>query len=98
MSDDPQPSGAVRADSEAPAPSEPKLVVKLREQRKHHRERSRIVRGLFVVAGFTLLAGGLAMLVLPGPVFVVIPIGLALLSLEFSWAERALDRLLEEAA
>jgi uncharacterized protein (TIGR02611 family) len=56
------------------------------------------VRVLFVLAGFTLLLGGIAMLVLPGPAFVVIPIGLALLSLQFTWAERLLDRSLEEAA
>jgi hypothetical protein len=36
--------------------------------------------------------------VLPGPAFVVIPIGLALLSLEFTWAENALDSSLEQAA
>jgi len=35
------------------------------------------------------------MLVLPGPAFVVIPIGLALLSLEFAWAENLLERALE---
>jgi hypothetical protein len=36
------------------------------------------------------------MLVLPGPAFLVIPVGLALLSLEFAWAERLLDRALEQ--
>jgi hypothetical protein len=35
---------------------------------------------------------GLLLLVLPGPALVVIPIGLALLALEFTWAERALER------
>ena len=38
------------------------------------------------------------MLVLPGPAFVVIPIGLALLSLEFRWAQRALDESLVQAS
>jgi hypothetical protein len=37
------------------------------------------------------------MLVLPGPAVVVIPIGLAILSLEFTWAERLLERSLEHA-
>jgi hypothetical protein len=36
------------------------------------------------------------MLVLPGPAFLVIPVGLALLSLEFAWAERLLERALEQ--
>jgi uncharacterized protein (TIGR02611 family) len=47
--------------------------------------------------GVTVLLGGLVMLVTPGPAFVLIPIGLAILSLEFVWAERLLDRSLEEA-
>src|ERR671913_562129 len=78
--------------------AKPTLVERLRAQREQHRERPKIVRAAFVVAGFTLLLGGVAMLVLPGPAFVVIPIGLALLSLQFTWAERLLDRSLEEAA
>ena len=53
------------------------------------------LRVLFVVAGFTLLAGGLAMLVLPGPALAVIPIALAILSLEFAWAGRLLEKALE---
>ena len=37
------------------------------------------------------------MLVLPGPAFVVIPVGLAILSLEFKWAERLLEKALVQA-
>jgi len=40
------------------------------------------------VAGGTLLALGLAMVVLPGPAFVVVPIALAVLATEFVWAKR----------
>lgn len=36
---------------------------------------------------------GLAMFVLPGPAIVVIPIGLAILALEFKWAEKMLEQL-----
>jgi uncharacterized protein (TIGR02611 family) len=54
------------------------------------------VRALYIVVGFTLLAAGIAMLVLPGPAFLVIPIGLALLSLEFAWAENLLESALEK--
>lgn len=80
-----------------PRRSEPKVVTRLRAQREQHRDRSRIVRALFVVVGFTLLLAGIAMLVAPGPAFVVIPIGLAILSLEFTWAERMLEKSLEQA-
>ncbi len=80
-----------------PSRQEPKFVTKLRAQRDQHRERSRIVRVLFVIVGFTLLLAGIAMLVAPGPAFVVIPIGLAILSLEFRWAENMLEKSLEQA-
>jgi uncharacterized protein (TIGR02611 family) len=75
----------------------PPLVERLRERREEHRARSRIIRALYIVVGLTVLLGGLIMLVTPGPAFVLIPIGLAVLSLEFTWAERLLDRSLEEA-
>jgi uncharacterized protein (TIGR02611 family) len=74
----------------------PKIVRRLEEQRTRHRKRPFIVRVLYILVGFTLLLGGVGMLVLPGPAFVVIPIGLAILSLEFVWAEALLDRALEQ--
>ena len=38
------------------------------------------------VLGGALLIAGLAMFVLPGPAFVVIPAALAILAIEFLWA------------
>lgn len=38
------------------------------------------------VVGGTVLLVGVALIVLPGPAFVVIPLGLAILGLEFAWA------------
>ena len=73
------------------------MVRRLRERRDEHAQRGRIYRAAFVIAGFVVLAAGLAMLVLPGPAFIVIPIGLAILSLEFAWAERLLERALVQA-
>ena len=75
----------------------PPMVERLRAQRERHLERSRIVRAAFVIAGFTVLLAGIAMLLLPGPAFAVIPIGLAILSLEFAWAGRLLEKALEQA-
>ena len=74
----------------------PKLVEKLQSQRERHLQRSMPIRALYVVVGFTLLLGGIAMLVLPGPAFVVIPVGLAILALEFAWANSALERAILE--
>lgn len=48
-----------------------------------YRVARRIVIGVF---GGTLLLLGLALIILPGPAFIVIPVGLAILSLEFAWA------------
>ena len=78
-------------------PAKPKLVRRLEAKRETYAEKPRAVRWLLVAVGFTLLLAGAAMLVLPGPAFVVIPIGLALLSLQFTWAGRLLDRSLVEA-
>jgi tellurite resistance protein TerC len=49
------------------------------------------------VIGFTVIALGVAMLVLPGPGLVVIGLGLLILSAEFVWAKRALDRMKDGA-
>jgi uncharacterized protein (TIGR02611 family) len=76
----------------------PKLIEKLEAQRETHRERNRLFRIAFGLAGMVVLLGGVIMLVTPGPAFVLIPIGLAMLSLEFVWAEQLLERSLEQAA
>jgi len=44
-----------------------------------------------IIGGLVLLVG-LAMIVLPGPAFVVVPLGLGILSTEFSWARRWLHK------
>jgi len=75
----------------------PKLIERLEARRETHRERSRLFRIGFGIVGVLVLVGGLVMLVTPGPAFVLIPIGLAMLSLEFVWAERLLESSLEQA-
>jgi uncharacterized protein (TIGR02611 family) len=77
-----------------PAPPEPELVRKLRARQAEHRRRGRLYRAMYVLLGAVVLAAGVAMLALPGPAFVVIPAGLAILSLEFEWAERLLEKAL----
>ncbi len=53
--------------------------------------------GIFILGGTVLLIG-IALLVLPGPAFIVIPSGLAILAIEFAWAKRWLDKVKEWAA
>lgn len=44
------------------------------------------------VIGSTVILFGLALVVLPGPAFLVIPLGLAILATEFAWARRLIKR------
>lgn len=44
------------------------------------------------VIGGTIVVIGIALLVLPGPAFIVIPLGLLVLGSEFAWARRLLRR------
>jgi tellurite resistance protein TerC len=53
---------------------------------------SAVRRTIVGVIGGTVLLIGLAMTVLPGPAFIVIPIGLAILATEFAWARHYLKK------
>ena len=54
----------------------------------------RVARKVVVaVIGATVLAFGVALIVLPGPAVVVIPLGLAILGTEFLWAQKLLRHL-----
>ena len=56
-------------------------------------ENIKVVRRLIVsVVGATVLLIGIALLVLPGPAFIVIPVGLAILATEYAWARRWLKK------
>lgn len=48
------------------------------------------------VVGFTVLLIGIAMIALPGPAIIVIPIGLGILGLEYAWARRWLLKVKEK--
>src|SRR5262245_14663671 len=59
------------------------------------------IRRLIIgVVGGTVLLIGFALILLPGPAVVVIPVGLAILATEFAWARRCVHKareLLEKA-
>lgn len=53
----------------------------------------RMARKIVVlVIGGTVTLVGIALIVLPGPAFIVIPAGLAILAIEFAWARRWLHK------
>ena len=49
-------------------------------------------RIVIAIVGFTVLLLGVVMIVLPGPAFIIIPLGLAILATEFVWAQRLLAK------
>jgi len=91
--------GAAEETSGRPASSgrnePPQLVQRLQRRREAYRERGIVYRVAWVTASVIVMAAGVVMIVFPGPALVVIPIGLAMLSLEFAWAQRLLDHTLE---
>ncbi len=50
-------------------------------------------RAVILLLGSSILIIGLAMVVLPGPAIIVIPLGLSILAIEFAWARRWLHQI-----
>jgi tellurite resistance protein TerC len=50
------------------------------------------------IIGGTITLIGIALIVLPGPAIVVIPIGLSILATEFLWAKRWLNKIRQMAS
>jgi len=55
-------------------------------------------RIVVAVIGGTITLVGVAMIVLPGPAFIVIPLGLSILATEFIWAKRWLQKIRQMAS
>ncbi len=49
------------------------------------------------IVGGSVLVVGVAMVVLPGPAFIVIPVGLGILGIEFAWARSWLKKVKAKA-
>jgi hypothetical protein len=61
--------------------------------RKFHLDRMPVVRKVvYSLIGITVLLLGIAMMVLPGPAIIFIPLGLAILATEYAWARRIIRR------
>ena len=50
-------------------------------------------RIVVTVVGLSILIIGIVMIIAPGPALILIPVGLAILGLEFAWARHWLKRL-----
>lgn len=56
----------------------------------------KIKRIIIGIVGSTILLIGIFLLVLPGPAFLVIPLGLGILATEFVWARKLLKSVKEK--
>ncbi|MBD0337691.1 MAG: PGPGW domain-containing protein [Thermoleophilia bacterium] len=74
------------------------MIERVRERKEQHRQRGRAYRIAFGIAGFCVLLGGvvLSLPFVPGPGLLLVAIGLGMLALEFAWAERLLERALQQ--
>jgi tellurite resistance protein TerC len=57
---------------------------------------SKIRKIVITIIGFSVIAIGCALIFLPGPAFIIIPIGIAILSIEFKWAKKLLTKVKEK--
>jgi len=53
----------------------------------------RVKRIVVTVIGFIVLIIGILLIVFPGPAFIVIPIGLAILATEYEWAKKVFVKI-----
>ena len=73
----------------------PTLSEKLARRRERHVQHSMAYRVLFVIAAFAVLLGGIALIPLPGPGWAIVFVGLGMLALEFKWAEKLMEKVLD---
>jgi uncharacterized protein (TIGR02611 family) len=72
-------------------------IQKLRERKARHKQRSKAFRIPWIVVGVVLVLAGmvLSLPLVPGPGFLLIFLGLAMLALEFDRVERLVERLVD---
>ena len=71
------------------------MIDRLEERRERHAQRHKLYRiGFGVAAALILIAGiVLSLPLVPGPGLPLVAVGLAMLALEFAWAEHLLRRI-----
>ena len=80
---------------EAPPEHHLSLSEKLARRRERHIQRSMPYRVAFMVLAFVVLLGGIALIPLPGPGWAIVFVGLGMLALEFKWAEKLMEKVLD---
>ncbi len=80
---------------ESPPEHHHTLSEKLARRRERHIQRSMAYRVLFMIVAFAVLLGGIALIPLPGPGWAIVFLGLGMLALEFKWAEKMMEKILD---
>ncbi|MBA3384756.1 MAG: PGPGW domain-containing protein [Actinobacteria bacterium] len=78
--------------------SEPRPAIKsLRRRKERHKQRSKVYRVPFALAGVLVIVAGVALSLpgVPGPGLLLVAVGLGMLALEFDRAERLLEKILD---
>lgn len=93
---------ATKHEKETPAdlqtePEAPGIYTRFRAFIRRNALLNTTWRIVVFTVGATVLAGGLIMMVAPGPGILGIIVGLAILATEFAWAQRALHKAKEAA-
>ena len=72
-----------------------RFVEGLQERRARHKERHHLIRVAAAIGGFLVVLLGIILIPLPGPGLLVVAVGLAVLALEFAWAEHLLEKTVD---
>jgi uncharacterized protein (TIGR02611 family) len=72
-----------------------RFVEGLQERRARHKERHHLIRVAAAIGGFLVVLLGIVLIPLPGPGLLVVAVGLAVLALEFAWAEQLLEKAVD---
>ncbi len=75
------------------APPRARVHLRVRDWARRRPTTHLALKVVVLAFGLTLVVAGAAMLVLPGPGWAAILLGLVVLASEYVWAERALDPL-----
>jgi hypothetical protein len=63
-----------------------------------YQDHGKVFKFLWIAVGVIIVLAGIAMIVFPGPVTVVVPAGLIMLAVVFGWARRLLMRSVRKGA
>jgi len=78
--------------------SEPRPAIKsLRRRKERHKQRSKLYRVPFALAGALVIIAGIALSLpgIPGPGLLLVAVGLGMLALEFDRAERLFEKIID---